>query len=310
MRLCSLTWLDSWLDGHLPSRAITTLSLSIWAAHSAFLAPLSGDKKENQKKKNSFVGDQISSNPHTHRQIGQHTRRRPQHGAQLDDVKRKLSAVWIPRCGLCDADAQLGNLVCRWYQQLENRQSVWEPDGDELHITQGGFYGLKADGSLFHIHTNVATQTIACDGDTSETPGVCCKISHSSGEEPWQRYSCALCASCVGLIRHIHTFRCMNLCRGSYQSSRTTPDGTAAQRKVLSVYGFLAGRQESQSCVAAAVSLTMQNALTCAAPATAFGVRNLRRHGKLPAQWVSTFGLPRQPHHEAVRAFPGEGALK
>lgn len=36
------------------------------------------------------------------------------------------------------------------------------------------------------------------------------------------------------------TFRCMNFCRGSYHNSRTRPDGTAAHRNVLSVYGFLA----------------------------------------------------------------------
>lgn len=36
------------------------------------------------------------------------------------------------------------------------------------------------------------------------------------------------------------TFRCMNFCRGSYHRSRTSPEGTAAQRNVLSVYGLRA----------------------------------------------------------------------
>lgn len=36
------------------------------------------------------------------------------------------------------------------------------------------------------------------------------------------------------------TFRFINFCRGSYHKSRTSPDGTATQRNVLSVYGLRA----------------------------------------------------------------------
>lgn len=42
------------------------------------------------------------------------------------------------------------------------------------------------------------------------------------------------------------TFRCINFCSGSYHSSSTRPDGTAPHRKVLSVYGFLAGRERRE----------------------------------------------------------------
>lgn len=57
------------------------------------------------------------------------------------------------------------------------------------------------------------------------------------------------------------TFRCINFCSGSYHSSSTRPDGTAPHRKVLSVYGFLAGRErrEEVSAAAAAAAGTEMN---------------------------------------------------
>lgn len=45
----------------------------------------------------------------------------------------------------------------------------------------------------------------------------------------------------------IITFRCMNFCSGSYHSSRTSPEGTAAHKNVLSVYGLRAKEEKSRS---------------------------------------------------------------
>lgn len=94
-------------------------------------------------------------------QKGRHTPRRPGRVVEFDDIKVKLSVVWICRRGLRDADAQLGNLVCRRYQQLEYRQGVRKPDWDELQKRE--IWIFKADGGIFPIHTNLDTQSVVCE---------------------------------------------------------------------------------------------------------------------------------------------------
>lgn len=53
----------------------------------------------------------------------------------------------------------------------------------------------------------------------------------------------------------------MNFCRGSYHNNNTRPDGTAPQRNVLSVYGFLAeGKQKSPPLICDRAETTEQRA--------------------------------------------------
>lgn len=49
----------------------------------------------------------------------------------------------------------------------------------------------------------------------------------------------------------IITFRCMNFCSGSYHNSRTSPEGTAAHKNVLSVYGLRANGEKSRKAFSA-----------------------------------------------------------
>ncbi len=48
------------------------------------------------------------------------------------------------------------------------------------------------------------------------------------------------------LYRVTVTLRCMNFCSGSYHNSSTRPEGTAAHKNVLSVYGLRADEEKSR----------------------------------------------------------------